>query len=121
MVVQNLTGDEIVDAKPLTFNRGNLCVTGPSWSAFQRRFPLGSFDEFWNLCCEYYSCHSYPLRMYFGVTGGDRVSRVPPSEVKSEEDVEASDESPSHCFVYDLARARGGLFDEGSAMELPFA
>lgn len=120
-LVQTIYDGEPIDAMHVTFNRGNVRVTGPSWKVYQEKFPSGTFAAFWELCCSHYSLHSYPLRFSFGHTGVTRLSRRCLDTAGIELAELAVEEDPRHCFVYDKPRAQGGLFEEGSVIELPFS
>jgi hypothetical protein len=100
----------VLDVLPKTFNRANTCVSGASWNAFRRRYPKKTFEEFWEFCCHYQSLHSYPLRFF--MTRNDN-SKIALLNQKSHEASLVKEELPaeedaSHCFIYDLAKNRGG-------------
>jgi hypothetical protein len=113
----------VLDVTPKTFNRANTCVSGASWKAFQRRYPKKTFKMFWEFCCQYQSLHNYSLCYFMTMNDNSKITLVNPKAceaplVKKELHVE---EDANHCFVYDMAKNRGGQYSDGSCIELPFS
>jgi hypothetical protein len=113
----------VLDVTPKTFNRANTCVSGASWKAFQHRYPNKTFEEFWELCCQHQSLHSYPLRCFMTMNDNNRMTLV---ESRSYEAPVVKEElhgegDADHCFVYVLAKHRGGRYSDGSCLELSFS
>jgi hypothetical protein len=112
-----------LDVLPKTFNRANTCVSEASWNAFRRRHPKKTFEEFWEFCCHYQSLHSYPLRFFMTRNDNSKIvllNREAQEAPLVKEELPAEDDA-SHCFVYDLAKNRGGRYLDGSYIELPFS
>jgi hypothetical protein len=113
----------VLDVTPKTFNRANTCVSEASWKAFQRRYPKKTFKMFWEFCCQYQSLHNYSLCYFMTMNDNSKITLVNPKAceaplVKKELHVE---EDANHCFVYDMAKNRGGQYSDGSCIELPFS
>jgi hypothetical protein len=100
----------VLDVTPKTFNRANTCVSGASWKAFQLRYPKKTFKEFWEFCCQYQSLHSYPLCYFMTMNNSIKIYLVNSKACESplvKEELHA-EEDAIHCFVYDMAKSRGG-------------
>jgi hypothetical protein len=113
----------VLDVMPKTFNRANTCVSGASWNAFQRLYPEKTFEEFWEFCCCYQSLYSYPLCFFMTMNDSSKISLVDLKACEASlvtEELHA-EEDANHCFVYDLAKSRGGWYLDGSCIELPFS
>jgi predicted AAA+ superfamily ATPase len=100
----------VLDVTPKTFNHANTYVTRASWKAFQHRYPTKTFEEFWEFCCRYQSLHSYPLRYFMTMNDSSKIILVnlevcETPLVKEELQIE---EDLNHCFMYDMAKSRGG-------------
>jgi hypothetical protein len=119
-----MSGEGVVlDVMPKTFSRANTYLSGASWQIFQRRYPDKTFEEFWEFCCQYHSLHSYPFRYFMTINDASNIALV---ELKTYEAPEVKEEpydeeDTDHCFVYDMARSRGGWYSDGSCIELPFS
>jgi hypothetical protein len=84
---------------------------------------MKSFDEFWEIYTSHYSLHSYRLRYFMTMNDNGKVTLVEPRAtegpvVKEEPHCEGETD---HCFVYDMAKTRGGWYSDGSCLELPFS
>jgi hypothetical protein len=113
----------VLDVTPKTFNRANTCVSGASWKAFQRRYPRKTFKEFREFCCQYQSLHSYPLHYFMTMNDTRKIALMNPKSCEAplvKEELYA-EEDANHCFVYDMAKSRGGCYSDGSCIELPFS
>jgi hypothetical protein len=113
----------VLDVMPKTFNRANTCVSGASWTAFQHRYPKKTFKEFWEFCCQYQSLHSYPFCYFMTMNDSSKIALVNPTACEAplvKEELHPEKDA-NHCFVYDMAKNRGGRYSDGSCIELPFS
>jgi hypothetical protein len=112
-----------LDVMPKTFNRANTCVNGASWKVFQHRYPKKTFEEFWEFCCQYLSLHNYTLRYFMTMNDNSKITLVEPTTCEASVVKEElhEEEDTNHCFVYNMAKSRGGRYLDGSCIELRFS
>jgi hypothetical protein len=85
--------------------------------------PIKSFKEFWEFCCQFQSLHSYPLCYFRSMDDNSKITLVDPRTYKAPlvKEKLPEEEDTDHCFVYDMAKSRGGRYSDGSCVELPFS
>jgi hypothetical protein len=60
-----------------------VMASGASWHLYREAYPEKSFRDFWMICCESFSMHSFPLGWFFTPRDDFVVSKLEEDVVRS--------------------------------------